>query len=279
MEDFRLEKEPEPALSEAPPTAPEELPKGIIRGKVSYPWGIVKDAKIVAGKKIVYSDSTGNFEITPVEPGSYNILAEAPFPGYEAQPQNVDIQEGETKVVDIYFDFKKATVEGHVYDHEGKPIADATLSGVLSGKDMESVRTDQEGFFRFSKVTPGDRFIRVNAQGFLGETRDFTAVEKQPTALDFHLMPATCKVSGTITDTEDKPLSAEVLLVKGGIVIQKTRTNETGYYEFPAVPARYEVLPLVPGYSPRSWSGEVKTDVNANFSLMKAPETQETSDS
>jgi hypothetical protein len=274
-----LEEESAPVESDTAPAAPEEVPKGIIRGKVSYPWGMVKDAKIVAGEKTVFSDSSGNYEIASMEPGSYNVLAEAPFPGYEAQPQTVEIEGSETKVLDIYLDFKKATVEGHVFDHEGKPIASATLSGVLSGKDMESVKTDQEGFYRFSKVTPGDRFIRVNAQGFLGETRDFTAVENQQTTLEFRLTPATCKVSGTITDTEGKPLSAEVLLVKGGIVIQKTRTNETGYYEFPAVPARYEVLPLVPGYSPRSWSGEVKTDVNANFSLMRAPEIQDTSDS
>jgi protocatechuate 3,4-dioxygenase beta subunit len=275
-----LEKELQPVEADAAPTAAEEVPKGIIRGKVTYPWGIVKDAKVAVGEKTALSDSSGNYEIAALEPGSYNVVAEAPFPGYEVLPQTVEIEGSETKVLDIYFDFKKATVEGHVHDQEGKAISGATLSGVLSGKDMESVKTDQEGYFRFSKVTPGGRFMRVNAQGFLGETRDFKAVENQPTTLEFRLTPATCKVSGTITDTEGNPLGAEVLLLKGGIVIEKTRTNaETGHYEFPAVPARYEILPIVPGYSPRSWSGEVKTDVNANFSLMRAPEPQDTSDS
>ena len=102
-------------------------------------------------------------------------LAQAPFPGYEAPPQTVEVKAGEIQVVDFYLDFKKAVVEGHVYSQDGKPIAGATLSGVLSGKDMESVTTNAEGYFKFSKVTPGDRFIRVNAPGFVGETRDFKA--------------------------------------------------------------------------------------------------------
>jgi hypothetical protein len=275
-----LEKEEAPVTEATEPvteaTVPEEAPKGLIRGNIKYPWGIVKDAKVVAGEKTTLSDKEGNYEIPALEPGSYEVVAQAPFPGYEALPQTVEIKEGETKAVDIYLDFKKAVVEGRVYDHAGKPIAGATLSGVLSGKDMESVTTDGEGRFRFDKVTPGDRFIRVNATGFVGETRDFKALEKQTTTLEFRLTPATCKVSGIITDPQGKPLSGEVLLLKKGIVVQKTKSStETGYYEFPAVPDRYEVLPMVQGYQQKGWSGSVTTDVKADFRLDPITETEE----
>ncbi len=155
-----LENEVHPVESaEAAPPVPEEVPKCIIRGNIKYPWGIVKDVKVVLGEKIVLSDSTGNYEFAALDPGSYSITAQTPFPGYEAPPQTVEVKAGETRIADIYFDFVKAIVEGHVYDQQGKPIAGATLSGVLSGKDMNSATTNMEGYFRFSNVTPGDRFI------------------------------------------------------------------------------------------------------------------------
>ena len=272
-----MEKEAQPAQpAETAPPVSEETPKGTIRGNIKYPWGIVKDAKIVGGEKNVLSDGTGNYELTALIPGSYSVRAQAPFPGYDAPPQTVEVKGGENQVVDFYLDFKKAVVEGHVYNQGGKPIVGATLSGVLSGKDMDSVTSNVEGYFKFSRVTPGDRFIRVNAPGFLGETRDFNAAENQPTTLEFRLTPATCMISGTVKDASGKPLSGEVLLLKAGIVVQKTISDaKTGYYEFPAAPDRYEVLPMMPGHIPSGWSGAVKADVKADFSLNQVTETEE----
>jgi hypothetical protein len=72
-------------------------------------------------------------------------------------------------------------------------------------------------------------------------------------------------------------LGAEVLLLKRGIVVQKTISNaENGYYEFPATPDRYEVLPMAQGYTPNGWSGTVEADTKADFKLDRAHEvTQE----
>ena len=272
-----MEKEARPAQpAEVTPPVSEEAPKGIIHGNIKYPWGVVKDAKVVVGEKNVLSDRTGSYEHTGLIPRTYSVLVQAPFPGYEAPPQTVEVKAGEIHVVDFYLDFKRAVVEGHVYSQDGKPIVSATLSGVLSGKDMESVTTNAEGYFKLSKVTPGDRFIRVNATGFVGETRDFKAAEHQPTTLEFHLTPATCKISGTVKDENGQPLIGEVLLLKAGIVVQKTISDaKTGYYEFPSVPDRYEVLPVMPGHIPRGWSGPVATDVKADFSLTPVTETEE----
>jgi hypothetical protein len=273
-----LEKEKAQVDSVEPASAVvnEKPTTGTVRGNIKHPWGVVKGANVAIGEKTTSSDHTGNYEFAALNPGSYNVVAEAPFPGYEAPPQVVEVKAGETQVVDIYLDFKKAVVEGHVRDHNGRPIANATLSGVLSGKDIESVITDQEGHFRFDKVTPGDRFIRVNASGFVGETRDFTAAETETTTLEFRLTPATCKIHGNVRSPEGKGLKAEVLLMKAGIVVQKTMSDsETGYYEFPAVPDRYEVLPMVPGHVQKGWSGSVTTDIKADFSLEPMTGTAE----
>jgi hypothetical protein len=262
---------PEPVPEAKEPEAAEA--KGTLTGAVTYPWGIVKAAKVVIGEKSVTSDSEGKYEVTALEPGSYNITAEAPFPGYEAPPQKVELLAGETKTVDIYLDFKKAVVEGYVHDHEGKPISGAVLSGVLSGKDMDKVAADEHGYFRFTKVTPGDRFIRVNARGFMGQTLDFTAKESEPVSLEFRLSPANCTIQGKVLDSTGKPLQAEVLLLSKGIVNQKTMSETaTGQFEFFALPGFYEVLAVAAGYQTKGWTGTISADQKVEFKLEPIPE-------
>lgn len=247
-----------------------------IRGKVTYPWGTVTGAAIVVGERTATSGKMGEYEISALVPGAHSLTAEAPFPGYEAASQKVEVAAGEAKVVDIYLDFKKAIVEGHVYDLEGKPIAGATLSGVLCGKDTQATTTDERGYFKFDKVTPGSRFVRVNASGYMGETRDFTTREDGPTSIEFRLTQTSHKVHGSVTDTSGKPLRVEILLLKMGIVVQKTHSNaETGYYEFPVLPGIYQVLPVAPGYQPRGWHGSISADTKVDFNLAPMPEVPE----
>jgi hypothetical protein len=266
-----MSKETEPTSETTVPEAKEE--KGIVRGTITYPWGTVRDATVNAGEISVASDSSGKYEFSSLEPGSYNIEAHAPFPGYEASAQKIEVAAGETKVLDIYLDLEKAVVEGHVYDANGKPVAGATLSGVLYGKDMQTATTDDQGYFKFDKVTPGDRFMRVNARGYVGETKDFTAKKEGPTVIEFRLQPASCRVYGVVRDESDKPLQAEILLMKTGIVIQKTNSDvATGSFEFPVVPGIYEINAVASGYQPRGWHGSVSGDVKVDFSMALTPE-------
>jgi len=256
------------------PVVPEDKKdKGVIRGTIKYPWGTVRDATVTAGEMSVTSDTAGKYEILSVDPGSYSVEARAPFTGYEVTTQKVDIVAGEAKVVDIYLDFEKAVVEGHVYDSSGKPIAGAALSGVLFGKDMQTVTTDENGCFRFDKVTPGDRFIRVNARGYMAETRDFTAKKEGATMVEFRLQPASCRFYGVVTSESGKPMQAEILLMKSGIVVQKTNTDAaTGGYEFPVLPGIYEINVMAPDHQPRGWHGSISAHMKIDFNMELAPE-------
>lgn len=245
--------------------------KGSIRGNVKYPWGIVKNAVVTVGEKTVVSDSTGVYEISGLDPGIYSLNVQAAFPGYEPSPHNVEVASGETKVVDVYLDFKRTAVEGHVYDLNGNPIAGATLSGVVYGKDLQTTTSDERGYFRFDKVTPGDRFMRVNASGYMGKTLDFTAREDGVTAVEFRLTPASCKILGKVTDKSGRPLRMEMLLQELGVVVQKTHSDaETGRYEFSVLPGIYDVLPLAPMYPPTSWHGSISADTRVDFSFAPA---------
>ena len=252
----------------APETVGVSKGRGSVRGTVKYPWGVVSGAKITAGTKTVTSDSTGKFEIPDLDSGVYDIAVQAPFPGYESGAQRVEITDNQTSNLDLYLDFKKAVVEGYVRDPDGKPIVGATLSGVLCGKDVGATTTDERGYFRFARVSPGERFIRANASGYEGDARDFVAKEDSATTIEFRLTPATCRIHGIVSGPDGKPLQADLLLLKSGIVAQKTSSDrDTGQYEFLLLPGSYQVLLSAAGYEAKGWHGEISGDTRTDFSL------------
>ena len=258
-----------PALPEAP------IGKATIQGEVKYVWGAVGRATIMAGDKSTVADSTGKYEMPGVDAGMCIVSAQAPFPGYGAAPQSITLAAGETKVVDFFLDFKKTVVEGYVYDADGKPIAGGTVSGVLCGKDMETTTIDDQGHFRFDRARPGNQFIRVNALGYMGETRVFTAKENETATLEFRLQPAAYKVHGTVTDKGGKPLRAEVHLSKANIIVQKTLSNsENGHYEFSVLPDTYDVLANASGYQSKGWRGQIAADTKVDLSLAILPQVK-----
>ena len=247
-----------------------QLDKPALVGTVKYPWGTVAGATVSIGGKSIASDKTGKYEITGLGPGSYTLVAKAPFSGYKASPQKIQVKTGETEVADIYLDFNKTVVEGHVRDLSGDPIAGATISGVFCQNDLVSTTTDKEGYFKFDTARPGNQFIRVNAAGYVAETRDFLAKEEETAIVDFHLAFATSKIHGTITDPDKQPLQAEVVLRKSDVIIQKTMSDpRTGNYEFFVVPGTYGLLATSPEYQTEGWRGEVVKDtkVDLGFSL------------
>jgi hypothetical protein len=281
---FRRKKSSKPKLKKKP-TIPEVkkepqrsevvMEKGTIRGEVRYPWGTVAHATVTVGDKSVVSDASGKYEIPEVDVGVHAVFAKAPFPGYETAPQSVTVAAGETKVVDFYLDFEKTIVHGFVYGAESKPIAGATLSGVMSGKDVVTAVTDEKGHFKFDKASPGYQFIRINAPGYMGQTQDFTAKKNEETKLEFRLTPAACKIHGIVTDTGGKPLRAEVHLSKSSVIVQRTWSNtETGYYEFPVLPDTYSLLANAAGHISNGWRGSVSADTKVDFKLAALPEAK-----
>jgi hypothetical protein len=269
----KLKKKPtRPEVKKEPPRPEALIEKGTIRGEVKYPWGTVAHATTTVDGRSAVADGTGKYEIPGVDAGVYTVSAKAPFPGYETAPQSVTLAAGETKVVDFYLDFEKTVVHGCVYGSDGKPVAGATLSGVMSGKDVENTVTDDKGYFRFEKARQGNQFIRVNAAGYVGETRDFTAKKGEETRLEFRLTPAACKIHGAVTDASGKPLRAEVHLSKSSVIVQRTWSNgETGYYEFPVLPGTYDLLANAAGHLSNGWRGSISADTKVDFRLIVLP--------
>jgi uncharacterized surface anchored protein len=251
----------------------QQVQKGVIKGTITYPWGAVRNASVKVGETAVTSDRLGKYELPSLEPGLYKVEARAPFPGYETSVQEIKVEAGQTRLVDIHLEFEKAVVKGHVRDMNGKPIAGATLSGVLYGKDMQTTRTNDEGYFEFEKVTPGNRFIRVNAPGYMAETQDFEVGKNEAAVLELRMQPASCKIYGSVRSGNGKTLQAEILLMRSGIVVHRTKSDPTtGAYEFPVLPGLYEVNAMADGYLPKGWRGSASADTEVNFTMTLASE-------
>ncbi len=250
--------------------------KAMIRGTVKYPWGIVRGAKVVTMEDYKITDSEGNYEIMMVGPGKCTVTVQAPFPGYEAQSQVVTLASGETKTVDFYLDFEKAVVHGHVYNEDGEAIAGAILSGVRSGKDMETTVTDEKGYFKFDGASPGNLFVRVNATGYMGQIQDFVARKEEKTELEIHLTRGTCKVHGTVTDKKGHPLQGELRLqLMSALILMTTESKaDSGYYELSVLPGTYDIVVDVSGYQADIWRGTISADTNVNFQLASLSESQ-----
>jgi len=241
---------------------------------VKYPWGKVAHATITAGDRSAVTDREGKYEIPALDPGSYTVKVELPSPGYEAQAQNVIVAAGETKTVDFYLDFERTVVDGNVSDQDGKPIRGATLSGVWCGNGMQTTVTDEEGYFRFERASPGNRFIRVNAAGYVAQIRDFVAKKGDKTELEFHLTKGSCKAHGTVRDKSGRPLRSEVFLsLESMLTLDQTSSNvETGYYEFSVLPGSYTLLVNAPKYKAEVWQGSILADTKVDFTLEPEPE-------
>jgi hypothetical protein len=256
------------ALGAAEP-ADSKLDQTGIEGTVKYHWGAVTGATIVVADKAAVSDSSGKYQILGLTPGDFRVTVKVNFPGYEAIPQNVIVAAGERRVVDFYLDFERTLVHGYVYNKGGIPIAGATLSGVRSGNDEVTAVTDDRGYFKFEIARPGDQFIRVYAKGCMVETRDFDAKKGEETKLEFHLAEAGCRVSGTVSGDNGRPMGAEIALSSAtGIMLQKIQSNaETGSYEFFVVPGVYGLLITAPEYQALGWRGQISGNQKLDFKL------------
>ena len=245
-----------------------------ISGTVRYPWGAVAGATVTAADKSVVSDADGKYRIAGLAPGTYTLVSEAPFPGYEMQPQKVEVSTDELDAVDLFLDFEKTILEGTVYDQDKKPIDAAAVSGVLCGRDVETTTTDQQGHFRFDRASPGHQFVRVNAKGFMGEVRDLEARKDEKTTADFQLQAAPCRLHGTLTDTNGEPLPGEIILRRGDVIVEKTTPDGTGQYEFSLIPGTYGLQARAPGYPQEGWAGKSRRTQKLTSNLAQLPVDQ-----
>jgi protocatechuate 3,4-dioxygenase beta subunit len=170
---------------------------------------------IVAGT--TFTDAKGNYTISPIVPGIYQL--NAMFPGYGLQPLNVSVTAGQA-LQKVVFLQERARVSGTVVDEDKRPIAGARLTARNSSRDPGlmmigrfnqggSASTGPDGRYVVRGTDPGPEVV-VDAvkRGFpsaRSAAMKLTAGEKK-SGVNL-VIPRGVSFAGSVTDGEGKPLS------------------------------------------------------------------------
>jgi hypothetical protein len=143
------------------------LPSGAtIEGHVRDASGNpIVDAQVLAspmgateGQGRAFTDHEGHFALLQLAAGRYRVHAEGMDDGTGPE---VSATAGVTQTVDLTAPARGETVDGRVVDHEGEPVADATVRIFRNGyrawawRDATWVLTDAHGRFAFDDLAEG----------------------------------------------------------------------------------------------------------------------------
>ncbi|HQU83203.1 MAG TPA: TonB-dependent receptor [Pyrinomonadaceae bacterium] len=118
-------------------------------------------------------------------------------------------------------DLDNVTISGKITDSNNAPITGATVTATLVSTNAErTVTTNEDGNYRFIKLTPGVYKIKVSATGFGAKERvDLQTISGQSLQLDFSLAPAGVQAEQTVTVTEeDAPAVDTTRTIVGGTI-------------------------------------------------------------
>ncbi len=157
------------------------------------------------------TDAEGRFTLVPLRPGRYDVSATAPGYRKSGSGRHLDLKTGEELAgVEVRL-VPGAMVRGRVATPTGAPIAGAQVS---SPDDHASTRTDAQGAYRLTGVSPGRRGIgaEVHEDGIVSRsTWQSLAVAPGENRLDFTLPPEGREVRGRVLAPDGTPVAGALL--------------------------------------------------------------------
>ena len=157
---------------------------------------------------------------------------------------------------------KAQAVSGTVRDSQtGKPIKQAAVSLTVLGSATPAERvTDERGVFNFGLIDPDSHVIRVDAEGYMTHMQDISMSSNGPSSLNISLMEGRYEISGRVVDNNGYPLRAEVALLKSGLLVKRSISDEKHEGRLSLkylVEGLYEIQASALCHSPKGWMGKV----------------------
>jgi protocatechuate 3,4-dioxygenase beta subunit len=164
-----------------------------------------------------FTDAKGNYSISPVVPGIYQLSAMRP--GYSQQPLSVSVTAGQAQQKVVFLQ-ERARVSGTVVDEDKRPVAGVRLTARNNSRDpglMMIGRFNQgggassgpDGRYVVRGTDPGPEVVVDAARRGLPSARTaamkLVAGEKK-TGVNV-VIPRGISFAGTVTDPQGKPLS------------------------------------------------------------------------
>ncbi|WP_303984580.1 carboxypeptidase regulatory-like domain-containing protein, partial [Niallia circulans] len=193
---------------------------------------------VIAGSGIIIAstqtDLNGNYIITGLSPGTYNVVFSAD--NFASQTVTVNLAPGEVETVSPSLTPNPATITGTVFDSAtSTPLANALVQVFNSqGVFLASVLTDMNGQYTLSGLPEGTLTVEASAPNFGTGIQTVTLTAGQTQTLPFTLTPNPASLSGIVTDAQTgSPITGalvQVFVVGTTIPVKSTLTDGTGQY-------------------------------------------------
>ncbi|MDZ7729951.1 MAG: carboxypeptidase regulatory-like domain-containing protein [Natrialbaceae archaeon] len=219
--------------------------------------------EVVGTDQTATTDATGNYTITDVVPGTYDVQAAAP--GYVAETQNVTVPANGTATANFALDPAEGTVTGTVLDNSGSPVEDVTIEA-----GNTSTTTGAAGSYTLG-VAFGNYTVTAEKTGYDNDTATVTVnATTTPVTQNFTLVAQNGSISGTATDQDGTALGSVTVTIDS--TGQSAMTDANGTYTLANVsPGTYNLTASLANYSDATATnvavgpGEDVTDVNVTL--------------
>jgi hypothetical protein len=224
-----------------------------------------------------FTDKTGYFNFSRYygfPPGTCTLTIDM---DQTEEVYKIDIEKN-TFPIEIFLpvdEVPNGTFCGYITDFAQKPISGVS---VYERERNLSITTDEDGYYCFDNISPGELKIYFYAKGYDSGPREKTRLKAFQRIAFLNLSFPTIGnksggINGTIIDAETKSIieGAEIMTVKNGEIIS-TFSDENGHYSFtnltPTVEPMsgyYRLLIVKDGYA----MGKPYVDVSSNVSTQE----------
>ncbi|MEH7320267.1 carboxypeptidase regulatory-like domain-containing protein, partial [Priestia megaterium] len=193
---------------------------------------------VIAGSGIIIAstqtDLNGNYIITGLSPGSYDVVFSAN--NFASQTSTVHLTPNEIEIVNAALTPNPATVSGRVVNVETSiPIANALIQAFTTeGTFVTSTLTDVDGQYTLTGLPEGTFTISASVTDFATQIQTVTLTPGETEIVNFALTSNPASLSGIVTDAQTgSPLAGalvQVFVVGTTIPVKSTLTDATGQY-------------------------------------------------
>jgi hypothetical protein len=236
--------------------------KASITGTVknNYTNQPISGAKITIGSRYTYTNSSGKYSISDLDPGTYDASAEAT--SYDNILTSITVEEDEAYTLDFAM-IARVTLQGAVTDS----VTNAAISGASVNVGGTILTTSANG--NYSVVLPeGNYSVQVSKTGYITQTHQKT-VTLPLAILNISLVQEfaqTGVVQGRITNASSGNGISGARIQLGS---QYTNSNSQGYYSIEVPVGTYTITVSASGYNTatRNFTVRVGTINTENFAL------------
>jgi acid phosphatase len=230
----------------------------------------------IVGATVSYSggstttDSSGNYTLNNVAPGTYTVTASAT--GYTGLSSTVSVTSGNTATLNFQLNPLPTNVPGTILGRVTNISTGGAVSGATVSFSGGSATSDSSGNYTFSGVTPGTYSVTASHTGFFPVTHAAVLGSGATVTLNF-AMATGGKIAGTVTNSSGAAISGAAVTLTGGSIntTVNTTTNSSGAYNSNWMPVgSYTVTVSASGHAIQSKTATANTGATTtlNFTLQ-----------